>query len=177
MRFRVGYDGCYRGLGSRTGRRGNCYEGRDLVADLEQTGHFVHGCVRVYDSCRCALGSVHRRTAADGKEALASGLKVFFLNFVHDGYRRVCGNLGVMLVCDAGLVQSGLCNGGYRLADGAAGDDHDLLDVVFLEKLGSLAQRALALNGDGLAPVEATGGNVENGLERAVICVFNGIHM
>lgn len=77
-----------------------------------------------------------------------------------------------MLVGDAGLIQSGLRNGGYRLADGAAGDDHDLLDVVFLEKLGSLAQRALAFNGDGLAPVEAAGGNVENCLKRAVICVL-----
>ena len=119
----------------------------------------------MHDSCRGTLGRVHRRTAADCKEALASGLKVFFLNFIHDGHCRVCGNLGVMLVCDAGLVQSGLRNGGYRLADGAAGDDHDLLDVVFLEKLGSLAQRALAFNGDGLAPVEAAGGNVENCLK------------
>ena len=131
----------------------------------------------MHDSCRCALGSVHRRTAADGEKTFASGLKVLLLYFVHDCNRRVCGNLGVVLVGDAGLVQSGLRNGGYRLADGAAGDDHDLLDVVFLEKLGSLAQRALALNGDGLAPVEAAGGNVENCLKRTVICVFYGIHM
>ena len=135
------------------------------MEDTKQSRHFVYRSVWVHDSCGRTLGSVHRRAAADGEEAVAAGLEVQFLNFVYHGDGRIGRYLGIMLVCNTCLVKRGLCNRRNGLADRAAGDDHDLFDVIFLKQLGSLAQCTLSLNGDGLAPVETASGYVENRLK------------
>ena len=99
------------------------------------------------------LCCVHGRTAADSKEAVAIAAQEHILNFVNDLNGGVCGDLAVVHIGNACLVESLHCNWGDGLADGAAGDDHDLFNAVFLKKLGSFCKRAFAGYGNGLAPI------------------------
>ena len=173
----VGYNGGDGGLRACARRGGNCNEGGYLVHDLEQSRHLVDGGVGMHDSCRSTLCRVHGRAAADGEETVAAGLEVHLLNFINDLDCGVGGDLGIVLVCDTGLIESFLGNGGDSPADGAAGNYHDFLDIVLLKKLGSLVQSALTGDGYRLAPVQKACTDVKNRLKGAVISFFQTIHM
>ena len=147
------------------------------MQDLEQSGHFVDRGLGMDYSCGRALCRVHRRAAAYREECVAAGLKIHFLYLINDLDRGVGGDLGIVLVGYTRLVEGFLGNRSDSLADGAARNYHDLLNVMLLKKLRSLCQCALAGDGDGLAPVQTACGNIENCLESAVICFFQTIHM
>ena len=105
MRFLVGDDRRYRGLGAGACGGGDGDEGGYLVHDLEQTRHLVDGAVRVNDSCRCALCGIHRGAAADRKEGVAAVFKIHLLYLVYNGYGGVCGDLRVVNGLDSDGVQ------------------------------------------------------------------------
>ena len=121
--------------------------------DLKKTRHLVDCLVRMNYTGSRTLGGIHGRAAADSEKAVAVIAQEHFLNFVNDLDGGVSGDLAVVHIGDACLVESLHGDGGDGLADGASGDDHDLFNAVFLKKLGSFCKRALTGYGNGLAPI------------------------
>lgn len=176
VRLWIGDDGCDRRFGAGACRRRNGDECGDLMSYAQKARHFINRRVGMHDSCGRALCGVHRRAAADGEEALAARLKIQLLYLVYDRDGRVCRHIGIMLIGYTGLIERSLCNRSDRFADRAARYDHYLLNALSLKKLGTLFQRACTLDDLRLVPGQRAGADVENGLERAVICIFYCIH-
>ena len=74
--FGIGDDRGHRDLAARTCRRGHRKEGRDILADLQETLHLREGTIGAGDLRAATLGAVHRGAAADGDQAVTALLGV-----------------------------------------------------------------------------------------------------
>ena len=76
VRFGVGNNSCKRSLRTGACGCGNGKERRKLMVKLHNASHLFNGKLRVGNSCRCGLCTVHRRAAAESDNALAVIVKI-----------------------------------------------------------------------------------------------------
>ena len=176
MGIGIGDDGGDGGLRAGSGRGGHGDIGRDLLPHLQQARHLAHLGLRPHDPGGGRLGRVHGGTATDGDEALAAGVPIELLDPVDRVHRGIGLHLGKEGVGDTGLVQLRQDLRSQLPADGGAGDDHDLLYLLFFQQLRDLLHAADAGDRDRPAPVQAARSHVEDCLKPTVICFLDECH-
>ena len=174
--FRLGNDGGNGGLGAGAGGGGHGDKGRQLMHDLEETAHFCDGLMGTHHQGRSGLGRVHGGTAADGQKAVAALGQVQVPDSENGGSRRIGLHLGKVDTGNAGALDIFKYGGGQLTAHMAAGDHHDLADLVGLQQLRDAAGAARAGNGDGLAPIQETAADVHQELKASIPCFFQTVH-
>ena len=172
----VGDNGGNRCLRAGTRRGRNRNKGRQFLQNAQQTGHLADRLVRTHDACGSSLGRVHRGTAADGDEAVASVFQIHGANLFHRADAGVGFHLCKHDPGEAGSIQSCGHDGGQLFTDARAGDNDWLRDAFFFQDIRNFPSTADSGNLNRPAPMQKVSANVENPLINPIVSEHQFVH-
>ena len=174
--FLVRNNGGDRRLRAGAGGRRHGDERRESVHDFEKSRHLFHGAIGAHDARRRSLGRIHRRSAADGKEAVAALGKIHFPHLFDDGDRWIRAHAVKM----DGRQARGFdlrADGRYKYRSRMpAGDNHHLFHAAAAQQFRDLCRTARAADDLRLAPRQNARAEVKYVLVGPTAELFHRFH-